>query len=364
MAPSKPLRVLAGSVVRQEMQVFEAYIKSLKALKTPPRVELDFAFVHDDDNEKLYPVDRTTVLRADPRPKEADYAVGADTHHWNVATFEHLAKQKQRLLDYTLKEGYDYFFLVDSDLLLEPTTLINLLHSSAPVVSAVFWTAWQNGGEFLPQVWLRHPYDFAGLGQKPHEFMAALMQRKLIRVTGGGACTLIHRSVIEAGVGYHPRVPGLPQEGMWQGEDRTFAINLQNRLHRPAHGGGRQYACAFSDIYHAYHPQQRTPEALAAAWEKLSAPRQLCAKFGDYVHFTIDPLEEPNFAAAADPTSKSHRGRLGGIKVLPEIETTLLDMSVSDERMLELRFPPWYPITNYANTTKIVLLKLVDVKPA
>lgn len=334
--------------------MLEAYLKSLKALKVPAKVELEFAFVDDGSGIEVPPAH--VVLPSDPRPQDAAYAVGAETHHWTVATFEHLAKQKQKLLDYTLANNYDCFFLVDSDLLLEPTTLTNLLHCNAPIVNAVFWTAWQNGGDWMPQVWLKHPYEMQGLGMKDHEFIGALQQRKLLRVAGGGACTLIHRDVIAAGCGYWPRLEGLPMDGMWQGEDRTFALKAERRHFR-------QYACAFSDIYHAYHPQQRTQAALDAAWEKLSVPRQLCTKYGDYVHFTLDPLEEPEFQARADPTSRSHRGRIGGIKVLPEIEDALLDMTVGDERIMELRFPPWYEIKNYANNTKTVLLKMVDVKP-
>lgn len=341
--------------------MLQAYLRSLQALRVPADAELHFGFVNDggpEQAELLASVSPAVVLEAEDRPADAAYSIGRDTHHWTVPTFEHLARQKQRLLSYAEQAGYTHVLLVDSDLLLEPTTLLSLWETKCDIANAVFWTAWQAGIQPMPQCWLSHPYGMAGLGMEEHEFIRDLSNRQAVRCIGGGACVLVATEALKRGVHYHPRLPGLPADGMWQGEDRTFAL-LASRLHE------RQLADGWPDVFHAYHPHQRTPEALHEVWMVLSAPRQLYAKYGDMVSLILEPLEDPQLrdSLATKPELRCVRGRLGGLQLAPEIEEALQDMKPGDSRILDIKFPYWSPVPHYRNQSKMIQMTLVDVKP-
>lgn len=356
----KPYKILCGTTVRQDPEVLAAYVKSLAALKAPADAELRFGFINDGGEEQLEilrRLDPAIVLPGDPRPDEAVYAVTEQTHIWQIATFEHVAKQKQKLIRYAEEAGYTHIFFVDSDLLLEPTTLLSLWATEGDIVNAVFWTRWSPEQPPMPQTWLRHPYGLAGLGLEEHEYLGALARREVVRVAGGGACFLVSTAATRSGLRYHPRLPGLPEEGMWQGEDRTFSI-LADRLHI------RQLADGWPDVYHAYHPDQRTPQALTDAWDVLAAPRQLFAKYGDMVNVTLTPMEDPTLQSTLQrrPESRSIRGRLGGLDLAPEIEAALLEMKPGESRMLDVHFPQWAAVPQYRGKQRIIEVTLVDVK--
>ena len=353
-------KVLVGCCLRQQAHVVDYYCRSLRALQVPRDAELRFGFIDDgtDGKEHIAALEPALVLPAEPRPPDAVYAITEQTHIWQHATFEHLARQKQRLLQYAIDAGYSHVFLVDSDILLESTTLVSLWETKCDITNAVFWTRWQPDAPPMPQCWLSHPYGMKGLGMEEHEFLGSLTRRQAVRCIGGGACTLMATDALKRGIRYHPRLPGLPPDGMWQGEDRTFAL-LAARNHE------RQLADGWPDVFHAYRMEQRTPEALEEAWTVLSAPRQTRAKYGDMVSLTLDPLEDPPLATslAAKSEMRCIRGRLGGLPLAPELESAILDMAPGDIRLINMRFPMWHPIEVYRGHEKVIKLMLVDVKP-
>jgi hypothetical protein len=356
-------RVLVGAVCRQQPNVLDAHLKTLIAQRLPPGVTFDFLWVDDNDNpdskELLHALGQTFPITS--RPKDAEYAIGPETHEWNVSTFEHLAVCKQLILRHAKSNRYDYVWLVDTDLLLDPSTFESMYWQKRPITSAVFWTNWVSSADTSlgPNVWLSHPYGLAGKNKTQHEFLQGLADRQFMEVAGGGACILIHHKAFE-NVHYHPRLAGLPDEGMWQGEDRTFSI-VAERLHI------KQYADAWPDIFHAYHPQDRTDEVLGSALAMLQSDRQAYAKYGDLVNFTLEALEEPALVDEILPV----RGRLGGINMLPQIEATLLNLRVGEEAIFNIHFPYWYPaiqiinnpVVNYADTNKTFRIRLIDAKP-
>jgi len=350
-------RILVGSSIRQDLAVLQFHLSTLLAQELPPNVEVDYFFINDSESEDVSRmlfslIPGVVVEDAEPRPDEAIYQIGDKTHHWNEETFDHLAKQKQKILDKALKEGYDYVFLVDSDLLLEKRTLSSLYYCDKPVVSAVFWTQW-NGDDpstLGPNVWLVNPYRQEGMGMSQPVFWKALMDRRLMHVYGGGACHLIKAEVLQAGVNYYPRVTNLPKDGMWQGEDRTFAIRLFNN-HK------MQFADPWPYVYHAYHPADRNPEKLAAVANELLHLPQVKAKFGDFISFLVEALEEKDLA----DRHFCVRGRLGGLEMLPIMEKTLMELEVGEQAIIEVTFPSWWPVN--ANEKRMLRLHLLDAKP-
>ena len=200
----------------------------------------------------------------------------------------------------------------------------------------------------MPQVWQQHPYGFAGARIKEPDFFRRLGRRQLLPVKGLGACTLIQKETLKVAK-YWPYLEDLPSGGMWQGEDRTFSVRA-NRSHLPL------TADAWPDIAHIYRPEDipSIPEIM----EDLAQPAPSVATMGNFVNFSIEPLEEPHLYG-----KKLHvRGRMGQIKMLPEIEYDLMDLSVGESCISKLNFPLHYELERYSGQTKLVRLTLNDVK--
>lgn len=345
------IRVLVGAPVRQDIAVLEAHLKTITAQRVPG-VELEYLYINDAEEDlKFATVELLEAygirhINAYERGRDAHYAVGDRTHHWTVGAFQHLAFEKQRILNEAYKGNYDAVWLVDTDLVVGPGTLRSLWECDKEIVSAVFWTQWDSEPPALPQVWVRHPYGFEGAGWKEHEFLRALARHELVRVRGLGACTLIRRSALEAGVGFHPLLEDLPQGGMWQGEDRHFCIRAE-RLHVP------MWADAWPVVEHLYHPLQRTPEYIEETLKMLENSGR-----GDWVNVTLESLEESEFIG-----HKEHvRGRISNLHLLPEVEDALREMSVGEERIVRARFPAWSEIPHYRNQQKTFRVKLIDAR--
>jgi len=368
------LRILCGASVRQDAKTLAAHLKTMKWQKVDAEVEIDLCYVNDldpDDDDYIAASgvlfdSGVSVINTDihERPTGAEYVVAEDTHHWQVATFEWLAQQKQKLLDKAKEDGYDAVWLVDTDLLCGPETLQSLIDTQKPIVSGVFWTRWTPDSAPLPQVWLAHPYQLTGgrvFAGEEYKFLRRISNRELIEVQGLGACTFISTEVLDD-VKYWPYLEGLPTGGMWQGEDRHFCVRA-NRNHISL------FADAWPDIYHVYRPSDRNN--LSTILNILEGPRTNSSSIANLVSFSIEPLEEPAYAGH----DLYVRGRLGQLKILPELEIDLQDLLVRGNCITRLHFPMWYPTftmsaatgqqvqVNLQGQTKLVRLTLLDSKP-
>lgn len=179
-----------------------------------------------------------------------------DGPRWTVDKIDKVAVARQNFMDEARPFWrYDALFMVDSDVIIGPGVLKRMWQVDAPVVYGVFWTQWPGYSAELPQVWDTHPYGF----------YTDLLKDMLIHrdeiaeypVFGGGACTLIRGSGFDSH--YHPLMDGLrAADGMWSGEDRTFCLGLEARLHS-------QVAITGLPIRHLYTESQQTPAALEEA---------------------------------------------------------------------------------------------------
>ena len=251
-------RVLVASPVRQPVPVLDAFLRSLDALDSAGAT-VDFAFVDDNDEPEAQHLLEAyargvgaTVLAAPSAPPR--YHRTGPTHRWTPELVDRVADHKDRLLALAVERGYDAIFLVDSDLVLDPTTLRWLLEANRDVVAEVFWTRFTEGGPLLPQVWLANDYQlyprqYRGETVPPAEAMArcgrflrALRRPGVYPVGGLGACTLIRRRVLEVGVTF-ASVPTLD----WLGEDRHFAV-------RAAVAGFGLFVDTHAPALHLYRP--------------------------------------------------------------------------------------------------------------
>lgn len=230
----KNIRVLLGSPIHQKPAVLQQFLDSLRRLKLAD-IQLDYYFIDDNQEEASSSLleafkgaDPSVLIQ--PSGYNDTYIRNDTTHFWNsnlvwkVATFKNLMIHRATMMD------YDYLFLLDSDLILYPETLQHLIETEKDIISEVFWTQWQPGTMFQPQVWMHDEYNqwdqlpgeklsAEETNSRFHEFIARMQVPGVYEVGGLGACTLISRAALNRGVSYNP----VKNVSFW-GEDRHFCI--------------------------------------------------------------------------------------------------------------------------------------------
>lgn len=195
------MKVLIGAPVRTSEKNFSLYLSAIKDLGADM-----FFYLHDSPN-----------LADQLKHGDYEHVESKEIHRphvWNGKLLSEVATLKNRLLQKAVQDGYDYFFLIDSDTIVQPNTLKQLLARNKQVIAEVLWTKWKEDGPEMPNAWMANFYEFGEVS--PNQFR----KPGIYRVGGVGGCNLIHRSVIDAGVNYDP-VYNLSYTA-W--EDRAFAV--------------------------------------------------------------------------------------------------------------------------------------------
>lgn len=205
------MRILIGAPVRQDHTTFYRYLKALNQLKTDG-FHVDFFFV----------LHNSTRLKRFLKPDQfiefssmMEYKRDEKGHHWTLGNLTDVMMMKNFLLKKVLVENYDYFFLVDSDLILKPETLHRLFSRQKDIIAEVFWTKWQQNEEEMPNAWIADHYTFL-----KHRQYLEWRAAGVYEVGMTGACILIHRNVLESGVDYTP----IKNVSFSNWEDRAFCI--------------------------------------------------------------------------------------------------------------------------------------------
>ena len=323
-------KILIGAPVRQEAAILTEFLRSLRELH---RDGLDVDFVFVDDNVEPASSDllrdfaqheRTTLLPAEDQ--DDHYEKSEYGHVWTEELFWKVARFKDRILRHALANGHDGVFLIDSDLVLHPHTLQHLVAQGVDIVSEVFWTRWHPGMPDRPQVWLRDQYTMheqrrdeslpqEEIDRRKQEFFMKLLRPGLHEVGGLGACTLISRRTLQAGVTFE----AIGNCGLW-GEDRHFCL-------RAAVHGLRLHADTHYPPLHVYRPSElpkvatfwaneRTQDRRVAALQTFRAAMHtfgtthFAAMRGDegLEHFGAS-LRTGLMASAADRTALAQRTR-------------------------------------------------------
>ncbi|MHC1696449.1 MAG: hypothetical protein AB9835_14520 [Eubacteriales bacterium] len=207
------MKILIGGPVRQDEDIFLEHLTSLRNLTLPTGCEVHRHFIFNDcdlsymlQSEETYDIINTGD----------EYVCNEQTHVWSKDNLDKMSHLRNAMLQKTLAEGYDYYLLVDSDLILRPETLVRLLSHKKDLIAELFWTEESPGsGHYWPNAW---EYDQC---TTDYETIRKWMSKPGPHSCGGtGACFLIHRRVIEAGANYSPlhNIRGL------YGEDRFFCI--------------------------------------------------------------------------------------------------------------------------------------------
>ncbi|WP_246553233.1 glycosyltransferase family 2 protein [Paenibacillus tritici] len=232
---SKRIRVLLGSPIHQKPAILEQFLNSLLRLNLG-HIDLDYYLIDDNQDEASSELlqqfasqsGRSVFLQASGY--RDDYIRDENTHVWHSSLVWKVAGFKNLMIRRAEAFGYDYLFLIDSDLILHPGTLLHLISTGKDIISEIFWTKWQPNTLMQPQVWMHDEYNqwevLPGEQLSPEEirrrfyaFLLRMQQPGVYEVGGLGACTLISSRAIGSGVSYD-RVPNI---SYW-GEDRHFCI--------------------------------------------------------------------------------------------------------------------------------------------
>lgn len=364
-------RIVVGTTVRKPLAVLKPYLDSLDWQERDERTKFEFCFVPDfapDQQDALQYLLKwvnerggTLIQGAPPQSIDFSDAAGLDSHQWTASAMARVGHNKNQLIQFALNSKADALWLVDADLIMDRTTFRSLDGCDLPIVTATYWTRWSRQKSetvpvfAAPQVWLRHPYFLDGRGMDEGEFRAKLLSRDVTRVWGFGACTLIKRSVLEAGVNFD-YLPDVPRDGLMSGEDRHFCIRAE-RLHIPA------YADNWPDVFHIYHADEdiaRIPDMLA----RLGGSRPDRAVLGDLVSLRLRPLEPVSVGPGRfqHSTPQLVRGRLGTIKLLPEIEEAIYGLTRGSKTVVRAHFPLNFPMPYLRGRTRLIEVSLLDCK--
>ena len=255
MSDNKP-GILIGSSVLQKPQILKAFLRSLKELDTEG-IRVEYMFVDDNKDEVSSEMLKTfqgenNGVRIISGENPGNYVCDEVTHYWNNSLMDRVGSLKNRIIDYAAEREFDYLFFVDSDLVLNKKLLKHLVSAEKDIVSEIFWTKWVPASEPEPNVWLYDQYNLSrhepserlsseeALRRK-NEFLKELKIPGIYKVGGLGACTLISKKALTAGVNFS-RIENLRL--LW-GEDRFFCI-------RAVILGFELYADSFYPAYHIY----------------------------------------------------------------------------------------------------------------
>ncbi|KZZ84258.1 glycosyltransferase [Bacillus sp. SJS] len=248
-------KVLIGSPIHQKPEILSEFLYSLDHLNQDD-TELSFYFIDDNKDPEstrlLYEFQQKAKRVKIERSSYSDvYVKDHSTHYWNEHLVWKVAAFKDSMIQYADQQGFDYLFLVDSDLLLYPETISHLVKQEKDILSEVFWTRWQPDSMEQPQVWLSDEYTQYQKGRgdqlsdeeattRFHEFISQMKVPGVYEVGGLGACTLLSRKALQKGVGF-----GQIYNLSFWGEDRHFCI-------RAAAIGFKLYADTHYPPYHIY----------------------------------------------------------------------------------------------------------------
>jgi hypothetical protein len=362
--------IVCGTVCRKPLPVLQAYLHTLGWQAVPPKTRLHFVYVPDFTPDQAdaaaylqnWVAERGgEILRGGGPGGTPDFSdAGGATHHWTTSAMRRVGDAKNRILRRALELRADAVWFVDADLLLDPRTLVALRAVRQPIVCGVYWTRWHKPTadtviHAAPQVWLTHPYGLSGRGRDEAEFRRRLIERQLTQVWGQGACTLIDIAAIKKGVDFSV-VPDLPTDGMWAGEDRHFCVRAE-RLHIP------MFADPWPDIFHAYHLPDQIAE-IDGQLARMAVPRPEFPRVGDLVNLTLEALEPvPGHRGLTHVGPQPVRGRLGGMKLMPDLEDAVLGMRSGDDRIVAMHCGLDHPLEYFRGRRRLIRVTLHDHKP-
>lgn len=208
-------KILICAPVKQKEHIFKEYIESLDRLIVPKDCEIHRAFYLHDCEELIKYINPPDVVFINNDTSK--YKTQGTVHVWEDDNFSQVVFMKNELIKYAIDNNFDYWFLVDSDLILNPHTLERLVECDKDICAEIFWTEYAEGSGLLtPNCW-----DFDAMGFDNLSGGLRKYQMRGLHKTGGtGACMLVKVPVFKSGVNYSK----LYNVSFSNWEDRAFSI--------------------------------------------------------------------------------------------------------------------------------------------
>lgn len=245
-------KILVGSPVRVKNTILKEFLLGLdEAEKGLNRVS--YYFVDDNTDVISSELLQAFAERNDVVLKKGSELFKSDVryyeHNWKAETLKKVTTFKNAIIQHCIDQGFDYLFLIDSDIVIDRRSLLQLLSDQVDIVSNVFWNQWVKNGKltaqcfWIPDIYLQEKeFNITRPFEESHkirmEMYEQLKKPGLYPVDGLGACTLISRQALERGVNF-TEIPNLKIFG----EDRPFCIRA----------GALGYTLYMDTHYPAYH---------------------------------------------------------------------------------------------------------------
>lgn len=226
-------KILVGSPVRQKSRVLKEFLVGLEEAEKGQN-KVTYFFVDDNTETASSDLLKTFAEKNDVIIKKGSDLYNEDAHYdghvWHAANLARITVYKNAMISYCIDNGFDYLFLIDSDIVIDKRSMLQLLSNNVDIVSNVFWSQWRKNGILTPQCfWIPDIYIQDKAFNVPMTFEEAhaikmdmvekLKKPGLYKVDGLGACTMISRKALEMGVSFK-EIPNLRIPG----EDRPFCI--------------------------------------------------------------------------------------------------------------------------------------------
>ena len=245
-------KILVGSPVRQKSNILKEFLLGLEEVEKGDNI-VSYYFV-DDNLEK----ESSFLLSAFSEKYDVTLKKGSDLydidapyegHIWLSTNLAKVTAYKNEIISHCINNGFDYLFLIDSDIVIDKKCILQLLSNEVDIVSNVFWNQWRKNGILTPQCfWIPDIYlqdkafNVPMTFEEAHKIRMDMVERLktpgLYEVDGLGACTMISRRALEAGVSFK-EIPNLRIPG----EDRPFCIRA----------GALGFKLYMDTVYPAYH---------------------------------------------------------------------------------------------------------------
>lgn len=215
-------KVLIAAPIREKEEILKYYLDALieNVVHCMDICECGFYFIDDNlDKESTQILEEYKDKYGDSfiefivEKSMIEYNVSEDKEEcWNWYKILKMSKLRDRIIQFSIENEYDYLFTVDSDLILSGDALMNLLEMKKDIVTPVHWTNIKSG--YHPNVWLYDFWDFAYRNyvgeyltkaenlKRMTEFFSKLRQKGIYKVGGACGCTLTRMECFRNGLRY------------------------------------------------------------------------------------------------------------------------------------------------------------------
>ncbi|WP_146105141.1 hypothetical protein [Nonlabens arenilitoris] len=183
-------------------------------------IQLEVLFYDDNKTKEAQSFTQLQADKHDHVIVEKDYLESRSSyknHDWTVSAVDRIIEIKNSAIQKALDKNYDFIFLVDADLVLNPKTLVHLVNQEKDFVFELFWTVFTNDAIAKPNCWDVHSWNYSSA-----QTILQLKNPGTYKVGAGGACTLISRKAMELGLNFD-RISNLP----YGGEDRHICTRAE-----------------------------------------------------------------------------------------------------------------------------------------